>query len=47
MNERGGQIKEKFNMFLKTNNIDKVLLCVSEIVNVDAFCMFIHKSFDT
>lgn len=40
-------IKEKFNVFLKTNNIDKVLLCVSEIVNVDAFCMFIHKSFDT
>lgn len=34
-------------MFLKTNNIDKVLLFVSEIVNVYAFCMFIHKSFDT
>lgn len=47
LNERGGQIKEKFNMFLKTNKIDKVLLCMSEIVNVDAFCMFIHKSFDT
>lgn len=33
-------------MFLKINNIDKVLLCVFEIVNVDVFCMFIYKLFD-